>query len=386
MSGGVIFLVQPDETLVRMNEAPYESEELLQRLLAQYPDILAGEQIDSRTPRRWLLISREYGVPAEDDGSDRWSIDHLFVDQDGVPTLVEVKRSSDTRIRREVIGQMFDYAANAVLHWPVSTIVQSFEERCVEEGVDSAGVLAKLIGDDDPEAFWTNVKTNLEAGRIRLVFVADEIPNELRTIVDFLAKQMDPADAFAIEVKQYVGSAPGLEGKPLRNLVPRLVAGSTPALPVGGARGRWTFDRFFDELESAHPELVQVARTLADLGTKLTGKAMEPGTGTITGSLKAEMRLTGISIALFSIYTTGELSFNLGWGAGLGKLGEGLSERYRAEAERHGFPIDRNGWGPGWNKFPLATIEQRFAAFNDFMTSVATELRELDLKRSAPGS
>ena len=28
------------------------------------------------------------------------------------PTLVEVKRSSDTRIRREVVGQMLDYAAN----------------------------------------------------------------------------------------------------------------------------------------------------------------------------------------------------------------------------------------------------------------------------------
>jgi hypothetical protein len=33
-------------------------------------------------------------------------------DQNAVPTLVEVKRSSDTRIRREVVGQMLDYAAN----------------------------------------------------------------------------------------------------------------------------------------------------------------------------------------------------------------------------------------------------------------------------------
>jgi hypothetical protein len=32
-----------------------------------------------------------------------------------VPTLLEVKRSSDTRIRREVVGQMLDYAANGVV-------------------------------------------------------------------------------------------------------------------------------------------------------------------------------------------------------------------------------------------------------------------------------
>jgi hypothetical protein len=40
-------------------------------------------------------VTREAGVPDGDDASDRWSLDHLFLDQDGVPTLVEVKRSSD---------------------------------------------------------------------------------------------------------------------------------------------------------------------------------------------------------------------------------------------------------------------------------------------------
>ena len=377
MSGGAIFLVQADETLVRMNEAPYESEDLLQRLLAQYPDILAGEQIDSREPRRWLLISREYGVPAEDGGSDRWSLDHLFIDQDGVPTLVEVKRSSDTRIRREVVGQMFDYAANAVLHWPVSMVAQSFRQRCDDEGADPADALNKLIGDDDPEALWQKVKTNLEARRIRLVFVADEIPAELRTIVEFLSKQMDPASAFAIEVKQYVGTMPGTEGKLLRNLVPRLVAGHAPAPPPDAPRGHWTFERFFDELQAAHPDVVPVARKLSDLGTRLAGRAMEPGSGTVNGSLTARMRLNGIPVALFSIYTTGDLSINLGWNTRLGELGAGLSERYRVEAARRGFALDSNSWGPGWNKFPLATIERHFGEFENFMTSVANELREL---------
>ena len=38
-------------------------------------------------------------------------MDHLYIDQNAWPTLVEVKRSKDTRIRREVVGQMMDYAA-----------------------------------------------------------------------------------------------------------------------------------------------------------------------------------------------------------------------------------------------------------------------------------
>jgi hypothetical protein len=228
LSDGVIYLVQPDDQLLPMHEEPYESEDVLQRLLALYPDILAGEQIDARSPRRWLLIDREYGVPAEDGGADRWSIDHLFVDQDAVPTLVEVKRSTDTRIRREVVGQMLDYAANAVLHWPVSTIEEKLRGRCERDGIDVDNLIAALIGEHDPQSFWQQLKTNLDAGRVRLVFVADVIPSELRAIVEFLTKQMDPAEAFAIEVKQYVGSSSDAPEKLLRNLVPRLVAGTSP--------------------------------------------------------------------------------------------------------------------------------------------------------------
>ena len=82
-----------------MDEALYDSEFLLQELLAKYPDLLAGEQINCDVPRRWLLVTREMSIPGEEDGSGRWSVDHLFLDQEGIPTLIEVKRSTDTRIQ-----------------------------------------------------------------------------------------------------------------------------------------------------------------------------------------------------------------------------------------------------------------------------------------------
>jgi hypothetical protein len=90
-----IYLIQGGDSLVEMTEHAYDSEELLQRLLAQYPNLLAGNQVDSAEPRRWLLVSREVPVASEEEGSGRWSVDHLFLDQDAVPTIVEVKRSTD---------------------------------------------------------------------------------------------------------------------------------------------------------------------------------------------------------------------------------------------------------------------------------------------------
>src|SRR5215213_4607142 len=138
-----------------MNEQPYNSEKLLQTWLAKYPALLVGNQMNAKEPRRFLLIEQECGVPAKEQGSDRWKIDHLFLDQEAVPTIVEVKRSSDTRIRREVVGQMLDYAANATRHWPVDHMRESFGANCQRSGVDATTKLKEFLGDSvDPENFW----------------------------------------------------------------------------------------------------------------------------------------------------------------------------------------------------------------------------------------
>lgn len=214
---GRIYLLNQNSDLMAMEEAPYDSEKLLQEMLAKHPDLLAGEQINSEEPRRWLLVTREMAVQGEDEGAARWSLDHLFLDQEAVPTLVEVKRGSNTDIRRKVIGQMLDYAANAVAYWPVEEVRAKFESRCERNDEDPEEVLTAFVGEDqDIDEFWQRVKTNLQAGRIRIVFLADTIPAELRRVVEFLNEQMDPAEVLAIEVKQFVG-----EG--MRTLVPRVL-------------------------------------------------------------------------------------------------------------------------------------------------------------------
>ena len=236
---GRIYLLSDDSKLVGMDEASYDSEALLQEMLANHPDLLAGEQINSEEPRRWLLVSREMSVPDEEEGSGRWSLDHLFLDQAAVPTLVEVKRSSDTRIRREVIGQMLDYAANAVAYWPVEEIRAKFENRCELNDEDAEESISALLGEDqDVGEFWKQVKTNLQAGRIRMVFVADSIPAELRRVIEFLNEQMDPAEVLAVEVKQFVG-----EG--MKTLVPR-VLGQTETARQKKASGTSSRERIAD--------------------------------------------------------------------------------------------------------------------------------------------
>ena len=87
-----IFLVKGDGGLVEMRETFYDSEALLQSLLERYPSLLAGDQVNPRSPRRWLLVRREAPVPSELDGRGRWSLDHLFSTTDRAQKLLDWAR------------------------------------------------------------------------------------------------------------------------------------------------------------------------------------------------------------------------------------------------------------------------------------------------------
>lgn len=246
--------IKQGATLTEMIEQPYDAEDVLQQLLADHPNLLVGDQ-EGDQRRQWLLIQREVGIGDDADGSSRWSLDHLFLDDEGVPTLVEVKRSADTRIRREVVGQMLDYAANAASYWGVDRIRAAFEATRRDAGVDPDEDLASHIGPHgDPERFWQEVATNLHAGRLRLVFVADDIPHELRRIVEFLNEQMTRTDVLAIEVRQYVASTSDMV-----TLVPRVIgqteaARDTKRAASGRVRRRWGERDVIDTWRTVNPD------------------------------------------------------------------------------------------------------------------------------------
>jgi hypothetical protein len=211
VSGG-IYLIQEEDRLVEMTEKPYDSEALLQELLEKYPNLLAVDRLDNRYARRWLLVKRVASIASEEVGSQQWAFDRLFLDQQAIPTLVEVSRDNDPQRRREIIGQMLDYAANAVVYWPVESIVAHFEANCRSQNRDPEQVFEEFLGiNADEEQFWQRVKTNLQAGKIRLIFVAAQIAPELQRVVEFLNEQTDPAEVLAVEIKQYISSEDGMK-------------------------------------------------------------------------------------------------------------------------------------------------------------------------------
>jgi RecB family endonuclease NucS len=102
-----IFIPQKDEReddkIIQMEELPFNEEKDLQQLLAKHPELLLSDYLGIGNSNL-LLVKREAMVPGDEVGSTTFYLDHLFLDRDGIPTLVEVKRSSNTQIRREIDG------------------------------------------------------------------------------------------------------------------------------------------------------------------------------------------------------------------------------------------------------------------------------------------
>lgn len=289
-----------------MQERLYEREDVLQALLENHPDLLVSSATCSG--ERLLLVSRETPVPDRVDSSGRWAVDHLFVDADAVPVLVEVKRSTDTRIRREMIGQMLDYAANAATFWTAEQLARDFEASCATRGEDPEMLLTELIeNDEELELFWPRVAENLDAGRMRLVFVADSIPLEAQRVVEFLNDQMSPAEVLAVEIRQYSGAQEGVQTIVPRPLGQTAKAKKLKASRTGSRIVEWDEASVLAELSPGDSEvakeLLKWARDKALI--------LKYGRGSTEGNIRLHVPLPEQDVYLGAILTNGRFYIGL---------------------------------------------------------------------------
>ena len=160
-----------DGTASAMAEYRYDTEDELQKLIADNPELLLrGSEPDGA---RLILVAREYEMPVSEDSAVCYYLDHLMVDHAGVPVLVEVKRSTDTRTKREVVAQMNDNASR-VSTWHAGELRERFRENNAE---------SDLLDEYDTDEFWEQVATCLKAERCRLVFAADRIPGTHKMMI-----------------------------------------------------------------------------------------------------------------------------------------------------------------------------------------------------------
>ncbi len=328
------------EGLVPLSEAPYMNEALLQDLVARNPSLLATQPGEGPL----LLVRREAAVYDDQDVNAHGTLDHLFLDAGGVPVLVEVKRSTDTRIRREVIGQMLDYATGAS-NWKAERLQAWFAQRCETDGLDSEEVLA--AHSDEPDKFWQQVAEHLEAGRLRLYFVADVIPPTLRAIVEWLNEQLKACTVLAVEIKQY------LDGHGQQTIVVPTVLGNTAKAEAdkGDRKWRhWTLEQVHADLAKRRPAAEVEVAELIIAWAKERGLAAIFGHGISAGSVQYGVEDTDRRIFPFVLYSDGNIEIPFLRMAGY--------KPFKDEALRHAYRERLNNIGLS-TAFPPTAVDKR---------------------------
>ncbi|MGC8947306.1 MAG: hypothetical protein ACP5N6_14250 [Anaerolineae bacterium] len=312
-----VYRLNPDGTSTVMRKVRCADEDRdLQQVLEKNLDLLPGDQIDPEDPRRWLLIKREMLVQDPGSGQDRWSIDFVLLDQSATPTFVECKRFADTRSRREVVAQMLEYAANGHHYWTKDSLRTLAAQSAEGRGLTLEEAVQRLGPDDDLgiEEFFERAEANLRQGQIRLVFFLEEAPFELKSIVDFLNRQMERTEVLLVEARQYE-----LDGTTV--VVPTLFGYTEEArqvkrtvivTPGSGSRRKWNEAMFFEAAATGLGETASGALRAVYDYARSQGLVITWGTGAQRGSFNVKApHLCPRSI--FTLWSDGEMSLNFGW-------------------------------------------------------------------------
>ena len=226
--------------------------------------------------------------------------------------LVECKRFVSTEARRQVVGQMIEYAANGHRYWS-KDLLRDYAEKSLKQGRTLEAELMDLQGPegDSPDEFFDKVQQNLAEGQLRIVFFLDEAPEELRSIVEFLNKQMERSEVLLVEARQYRS-----DGK--RIVVPTLFGYTEQARQVkrtvtvttAASRRHWDEASFFADAEDRLNGKAEQLRHLFDR-LKAEEFGLDWGDGKTTGTFNVKVHHSITRRALVTVYSTGVLQVGL---------------------------------------------------------------------------
>src|SRR3990170_9115698 len=132
----------------------FREEAVLQGYLEQFPDLIPLDEVEDNVPPL-VTIGREVTVR----GSG--AIDLLFIDSNGLLTIVETKLATNPEVRRAVIGQIIEYAA-FVCQWDADQIERQANSYRASKAQNPASLFEALGVAADDSAGLEAVRSKIE--------------------------------------------------------------------------------------------------------------------------------------------------------------------------------------------------------------------------------
>jgi hypothetical protein len=162
--------------------------------------------------------------------------DVVVLDSEGSITIVECKLAANPQVRREVIGQVLDYASRMWLN-----SAEFFEQAWVKASADHRSPFMAL--DDSEGRIRTAVTANLLAGQFNLVLAVDRLNDDLKRIVEYLNTVTRPTiGVIVVEYTRAIDS--GIEILIPRTYGAELVEAKSQS--SSSERPIWTIQQYLD--------------------------------------------------------------------------------------------------------------------------------------------
>ncbi|MCQ4045628.1 carboxymuconolactone decarboxylase family protein [Streptantibioticus rubrisoli] len=175
----------------------------LHEILVRYPDLLSAVGNAHDADSRLLLIRRNPADVMPDTDGYSFSSTHLFADSKGVPTLVEVVEPHDTWNENDALGKTLDHASSGARNWPLHILQRSLEYTSQLHNSTGEYLLTQIGYFLGESSFLRTLEANLAVGRLRMAIVASQFPPEFNRVIEFLGRQLYPAEVYGVELCRY---------------------------------------------------------------------------------------------------------------------------------------------------------------------------------------
>lgn len=395
---GMPMLFSEGET-IRLNRVPITanliSEGWIQDKLLDHPELLPVNEIE---PFYSPLIPLGKEIT-----NDVGYIDLMYINPFGNITIVETKLWRNQESRREVVGQILEYAKE-IGKWDYDLLSKRIDLKQSASLYELARTRQnnESITESD---FIDNVNRNLARGRFLLIICGDGIRENVKEMADFLQRTAHLHYTLAlVETNIYETS---IAGKSMRFVIPKLVTRTTEILrgiikiegsdvksikinmedgkdkeeqetSSLGKRFRISEDSFFEELtEEAGAESVNVVRSLMNAFSEM-GLIMEWYKTSFAVKLPDPSSM-GTQISLVTFFNSGKLYSSLSESAlvRIGLPGELVGEYYSKMAELFGREVVKceSGWYSMNKYITIMEVKEKYDEFIDIIADMADKIR-----------
>lgn len=256
-----LHVLNSENKMMLLDPVYYSNEDEFEKFIIQNLSLLDCIS-DFGTP---VLLEDQHGISDSLNINTRWEADLLLCDRNAKPIVVEIKRKNDQRIktkttnnRREVIGQIWEYAAN--LKEFDDQAFKSMTENIIKKyGFDKKLYNETLYSLHAEKDFLEEFNKNILSKNITLCILTEDIDKELQVLLEYM-NDTDPQTFIGLEIKQYIDDN--------KKLYSSKVYGYTQQQKILKLKNTsWSYNLFVDELSrNGFKSSVRIIKDIIDWG------------------------------------------------------------------------------------------------------------------------